>query len=297
MRTNGEPSIGISFSLVLIVCASSMGAVLIGSDVRVDVLFEIDPATASLTSIGALDDPVVASLTYDSNHSILYGSSALNNTLLTIDPSTGDVSVVGPLGVDLMQAIEYNSNTDILYGIDVDTDELYTIDVVTGLATSVGMAGFTDVNEFGGVGGMAYDPLNDVMYATDAGPFGSSGLFTVSLGTGEITLVGEFNNNLVAQMTGLAFDPTLGLYGADNGHSSGVPDRLFRIDASTGHATHVGDMGDNANFLGLTFIPEPSTGLGLMFLAAYTWRRGTKRKSKSHLLSWIDQRPRYRLPV
>ena len=242
-------------------------ATLIGSDVDSDTLFEIDLGTAALTFIGPLGDPVVASLTWDPGNSILYGSSTSTNSLLIIDPGTGDVTLVGAFGLTLMHAIDYQSNTGTLYGMSTSTSSLYTINTVTGLATLVGSSGIT-------VGGMAYDPINDIMYATDAGPDGSTGLYTIDLDTGAGTFVGSFDHPAVEQMTGLAFDPILGLYGTDNGLFFGAVNQLFRINAGSGEATLVGDLNDG-NFLGLTFIPGPPA---LVVLMLGGWTCGGRRR-------------------
>ena len=90
-------------------------------------------------------------------------------------------------------------------------------------------------------------------------------LYTIDLQTAAVTLVGPFNNPDGVQIgTGLAYDPTLGLFAVDNGSSNYGSDRLYRIDPMTGQATLVGAM-STMNVLGLAFIPEPTT-LGLLAL-------------------------------
>lgn len=227
--------------------------VLIGSDVSAVELFQIDPVTAGIVSIGPLGDPIVASLTYDLGNGILYGSSTATHNLLLIDPATGSASVIGPFGISsYMHSIEFNSNTNVLYGISAPSDFLYTIDIGSGTATAVGATGI------GHVGGMAYDPVNDIMYATDGGPHGSSGLFSIDLSSGASTFIGPLDNSSVDNISGLAFDPALGLFGSDNGLISGLVNQLFGIDPASGQANLIGDM-NTGNFLGLAFVPEPST--------------------------------------
>ena len=222
-------------------------AVLIGSDVGSDQLYTIDPNGGALTSVGALGDPIVAGLAYDTSSGFLYGSSTSTNSLLLIDQETAETTVIGNFGVSLMHSIEYNQNNGMMYGYSQLTCTLYTIDTATAALTEIGIGG-------AGISGMAYDYINDIMYGVDAGPSGSTGLYTIDLLTGSSTFVGSFNNDFAEQMVGLAFDPTLGLIGTDNGLFVGTLNQLYSIDASTGNASLIGEL-NTGNFLGLTYIP------------------------------------------
>jgi len=64
-------------------------------------LYELDPATAAATLVGATGFRYVTGLAYDPEHGQLYGAADPNNTrtLITIDPSTGAGTAVGSLGV------------------------------------------------------------------------------------------------------------------------------------------------------------------------------------------------------
>ena len=169
-----------------------------------------------------------------------------------------------------MHAIEYVPDKDTLFG--GSNSSLYTIDVVTGAATLIGDTGLTDLAV-----GMAFDSVNGILYATDGGPRGTTGLFSINLSTGASTLVASFKqpDPFFFQITGLAFDPVLGLFGVDNRNSIPATNRLLKIEPSTGQLTLIGDL-NGGNFLGLTFVtavPEPSTVVlsSIAILAGWGW--------------------------
>ena len=68
---------------------------LVGCDVTPANLIDVNPATASVTIIGKLGDPVVGALAWNPVTKVLYGTSTKNHTLLTINPATGATKTVG----------------------------------------------------------------------------------------------------------------------------------------------------------------------------------------------------------
>lgn len=253
-------------------------AVLLGSNVATGELVRIDPTNGEVSVIGLLNEPVIAALAFDPINRILYGSSSSTGNLVRIDPATGSTTVIGNYGLTrpLMHAIEYNPNNEILYGLSGRDHNLYEINTETGRATLV-ERNFGD--GFDGAGGMAYDAINDIMYATDLASWGSTDLYTLDLITGQASSVGTYNNSMILGISSLAFDPNLGLFGVDQKINSTFIDQLFSLDPSTGQASYIADL-DTRNLLGLTFIPanaipEPSTlmlALGVAGALVF-WRR------------------------
>jgi hypothetical protein len=149
------------------------------------------------------------------------------------------------------------------------------IDTATGDVTFVG-------DGFGigtPTGGLAYD--GETLYTTNAGGNDAS-LYTVDPATGEATFVAEIRDvsGAPVRLTGLEFDGAGNLFGLGR---SAFGDTLLSIDATTGIATVVGDIGSLADdlrggsnlFNGLTFVPAPGAAsvLGLAALGAVRRRR------------------------
>lgn len=225
--------------------------ILVGSDAAADNLLDIDFTTGNGSVIGPLDDDVVAGLAFDPNHHILYGSSTVTDHLLKIDPATGATFVIGAFGVRnfTMHALAYDSINDLLYGAQEKQDgskgsELYEIDVKTAAASLVGA---NDVVDF--VGGMAFDPINDVMYLSDPA---DGLLWTIDLTNGSVDLVGSFGVGGSGIAVGLAYHPDVGLVGSHNHFNADIDDELFMIDSATGQASLIGRI-NAGNVTGLTF--------------------------------------------
>ena len=192
-------------SIGLLVTSSHAAPLMIGSNTTNGWLVQIDPTTGVVTPIGPFGR-AITSLTYDPIHQMVYGSSAGTHSseLVRIDPATGATTVVSDLGLPLMHAIEYVPDKDTLFG--GANSSFYTINAVTGAATFIGHTGFRDLAV-----GMAFDSTNGILYATDGGPLGSTGLFSIDLSTGASTLVASFHqpDGFFFQITGLAFDPVV----------------------------------------------------------------------------------------
>ncbi len=249
---------------------SASASILIGSDAEADMLVSIDPATGVRTPIGPLSDPIVAGLAYDSTHDILYASSTstgAGRNLLRVDYTTGAVAVIGPMGQGGMHGIEYNPNRGVLYGVTNGySSKVWTLDITTGAATAVGTYSATPS---AWLAGLAYDYVNDVMYASDVLNYR---LFRVDMDTGAITLVGPFNGPTGSKIGGgLAWDPQWGLLATDTHADGAYNDDLYRIDPATGQATLIGSMG-SGNMLGLAFVPGPG-GAAILAIGAMVGAR------------------------
>jgi DNA-binding beta-propeller fold protein YncE len=112
------------------------------------------------------------------------------------------------------------------------------------------------------LGGLAYDPARDIIYAT--GAFNSpeqSALFVIDVKNHSTTLVGLQTQDAFLAFGGLALDPSTGLLyatGFDLTKPVGDPGltSLYVVDPATGTATKVGPTGVSDVGLGkLTFVP------------------------------------------
>lgn len=165
----------------IMVCEYSNGA-----------LYEIDPETCSITSIGG-GGTGLNGLAYNPTNKILYGCSS--NDLYKIDPETGFQKYIGPFNTGTaMIAIACDQNGS-LFGWDVKfTGEsyLFKIDTETGEATTVGSLGMTLLYAQDG----DICKVDDIFYlaAYVYSPYYGSYLFTCDKETGECTLIDKLEN-------------------------------------------------------------------------------------------------------
>jgi hypothetical protein len=87
------------------------------------------------------------------------------------------------------------------------------------------------------VTGLAYNPVNGLLYGSTGGASGHS-LLTINAASGLVTVIGSFNVG-TATMTDLAFDTTGHLYGISS--SGGA--NLYSVNIATGQATEIGSSG------------------------------------------------------
>jgi hypothetical protein len=156
----------------------------------------------------------------------LFATEILTDTLVTIDLD-GTITPVGSLGFDDVVEIAYAPGRDVFFGIDNESGtagpaRLIRIDPVTGAGSLVATLG-----TFTAISGMAYDPVDDILYAVRL----SSDLLAIDPDTGEYTSVGDTD-----YISGLTFDPvTRKLYAADS-------EELRVIDPDDGAYTTVGPL-------------------------------------------------------
>ncbi len=169
----------------------------------------------------------------------LFGSDAETDELIAISPESGSSDSLGDTALPSLNGLAFDVNTGTLYGVDVATNSLVAINESTGQLTILGSTG---VN-FPNTAGLAYDPVDNVLYATSNGA--AANLYTIDPLTGRATPIGPLGFNI----PGLAFDPnTETLYGV-----SGQTDSLYTISASTGESVLVGPLGINTSFCGLAY--------------------------------------------
>ncbi|MGB3976253.1 MAG: hypothetical protein WBM02_12190 [bacterium] len=114
------------------------------------------------------------------------------------------------------------------YAISYDPHNLYTVNPSDGTMTLVGSTGQVILT------GIAYDDVNDIMYASS-----SNFLFTLNRFTGAITQVGPFGPSLsiidIAYGDGVLYAHCI------------ATDAIYTVNVSTGEATLIGPTGFNAN--------------------------------------------------
>lgn len=219
-------------------------------------LYEINPDTGQTTLLTAVTGGgTIGALAYDPTTDTLYASSTSLDELYKLDYTTGVATLVGAYnrpGVDpVMHGLEYQASTGKLFGVDYRDKALVEISKDNGQATFIGITPLT------GFGSLAWDVSRNVMFGGDST---TDSLWQIDLNTGAGTLVGPFNAPAAGSLgTGMAWSPTYGLYACNNAGD----DSLYRIDPETGQATLIGLLG-TSNMLGIAFIPEPATAMGLL---------------------------------
>ena len=169
----------------------------------------------------------------------LFGSDAGTDELIAISPESGSSESLGDTAFASINGLAFDVNMGTLYGVDVATNSLVAINESTGQLNLVGSTGINFPNTVG----LAYDPGNDVLYATSNGI--AANLYTVNRLTGIASQVGPLGVNI----PGLAFDPTTeSLYGV-----SGQTNSLYIINTSTGETNLLGELGINTSFCGLAY--------------------------------------------
>ncbi len=148
-----------------------------------------------------------------------------HGNLGTVDIATGAVNVIGNMGT-AMTDIAFDNHGN-LYGITFNS--LFRIDTATAGITHIGQhtlgVGAKNSLEFGADG---------TLYAA------SDALYSLDVGTGAASRIG--NGGAAYQSSG-----DLAFVGGDMYLSSaGISDSLMRVDAATGVATLIGDLGFNA---------------------------------------------------
>ncbi len=169
----------------------------------------------------------------------LIGSNAPTGELVSVDTDTAVASGLGETILFGLHGLAFDVNTKTLYGVAAATDSLHTVEASTGHLERVGSLG---VN-FPSTAGLAFDPDNNILYATSNGS--AANLYIINTTTGVASEVGPLGVNV----PGLAYVPSVStLYGV-----SGQTDSLYTIDVSTGFATLVGELGINTSFCGLAY--------------------------------------------
>jgi hypothetical protein len=148
--------------------------------------------------------------------------------ILTIDSITNEQSLFGGLAID---------GADDLYSIDGYNDEfsdrLFKIDKETGEGEVVGDTGYN-----WNFRSVTVHPQTDVLYGTR-----DNELFTFDKSTGLATSIAVISEATLDQLTAMVIGADGVAYGTDIGDTG-----LFRIDLTTGQATHLGNVGQSGNW-------------------------------------------------
>lgn len=147
-----------------------------------------------------------------------------------------------------------------LYGAVSDVDnsiyQLITIDKVTGVETVIG--NLTDAQAGGTVGGLAWNEVNNTMYALVQNPGTLTQLYTVDLSTAAMTYIGD--TQLEAGVW-LAINKDGDAY-----YASTDTDSLYKIDLDTADDTLIGPLGIDINF---AQDADFDYDTGTLYMAAY----------------------------
>lgn len=155
----------------------------------------------------------------------LYGVDIQNNTLLRIDRDTAECTTIGPVGVNPLNGLAFDP-IGVMYAVHPNNG-LYRVDLQTGDATFVGPFGL----EFANINGLAFDPIDRILYAT-SNTFNS--LYTLDPGSGAATLVAKIGGGY-SEIEGLGYDNAKRiLYGL-----AALQKRIVTIDTETGMATPI----------------------------------------------------------
>ena len=215
---------------------SKAGWALVTIDTSAGYVYEIDPATAAMTTISSISDTSLRINTMDvSENGTAVVQDAAGSQMLHMDACAGTTTLIGSTGVGNMCGIAFGPG-GLLYGMDTTNDQLVEIDITTGAGTVIGSLGF----ELGSCG-LSYDCTNDRLIGANAT---TAEIFTVDpvtgLGSGHVLTEVPFDG------VGLDYDPAEGVLYASTG------DELYQVDPSTGATTFIGALdGESINDLAL----------------------------------------------
>jgi len=203
-------------------------------------LVTVNQNTGDATEVGIINASGLWGLTYDPYRNALYcvANQTTDPELVLIDQTTAKATTIGPIDLEgysttylgFVEALAFNPVDGILYGSAGTTaylsPMLIRIDPATGNATQIASITGTTEND-----GDSLVFINGALYSVDTAPY--STLYTVNLGTGVATNVGDLND---FRDVILAYNPeTQTLLG------SARADRLLiEISRFTGQCTDIG---------------------------------------------------------
>jgi len=141
-------------------------------------------------------------LAADQSAGLLYAIDYDDGFKLKSTTPAGVVTTIGTGAGIEGRGMTYDDGNGIMYatGMDAAHDQfLYTVNKTAGTASLIGAMGLNTYRI-----GLAYDEVNDILYANDAM---GGGLYTVNVGTGGTTLVGYNGTTAGAGIDGLAWSP------------------------------------------------------------------------------------------
>ena len=260
-------------------------AALLGIDKNNGDLYDISPITATPTLIGSTGIAEMGSLEFAPD-GILYGFTTGTTlpstaTLYRIDPQTANATAIGLLndGKIFEGALAFAPN-GTAYGTNANSAlsaDLFTINLQTGKATTIGTisGGSHDIN------GLAWrsdgklvglDRVTNSLLAIDPTSAVSSVISPVT------PLVGGVGG--MAVLDGVGYFVTSGPGGSAPGS-----DELWAFDLFTGVQVRIGSLSPTitgTGIGGLAAIPEPTSGIAIVFSVAFVVRGRGKRGSDSN---------------
>ncbi|MFC1587557.1 DUF6923 family protein, partial [Planctomycetota bacterium] len=183
----------------------------------------INPETSMLkryTPCNLAELSSIQGLTLDPANNVFYGYS--RGWLLKIDKTTGAATCIGPTSCG---SLAYDPNSNTLYGSD--TDDFFTIDTTTAVTTKIGDTGFSNIVD------MAYDNINNILFAVNMGPVR---LIRIDTSSGVGT---EVAPTFPHQCYSLTYNSIINVLYAINQSN----DELIQIDPSNAECTIIGETG------------------------------------------------------
>jgi hypothetical protein len=162
------------------------GGSIYGSKFQGSTLYQVNPATGALTTIG---NSSVSYYDFGSTTSGVYGLDR-NLNLYIVDPTTAATTLIGPTGLHLPSGFWIGASTgsNTLYFTMASRNSpeiLYSINTNTGVATEIGNTGVPNL------GAMVFE--NGTLFA-GSGASGTFSIYTLDLSTGLATLVTTTNS-------------------------------------------------------------------------------------------------------
>jgi hypothetical protein len=218
---------------------------IVGSEVLDDQIILIDPNDGSWTPIGN-DNIGFSGLEFDAVHGRLFAtdSNFSNGILYSIDPETGEPTLVGDMDIVNAYGLAYVPSINRLLVCDFPGN-LYRVNPGNAQTQLIGEIG--DGN-FGNVDGLAFDPINEVLYGISDE---SQAFLMIDPETADaVAMDVDLPND---QWAGLTFDADHGVVYA----TSVTPSRLYEIDPIAGTTTEVGLLDEASAVHGLAYVPIP----------------------------------------
>jgi photosystem II stability/assembly factor-like uncharacterized protein len=176
---------------------------------------------------------------------IMYAVSAGQPTghLFTINTTTGVATIVAPLGVPEIDALTVRPTTNELYGIftSATASVLYRVSPLYGDALSQRSIPLPNLRA------IAFS-RGDTLY----GGTTSGRLYRISLASGDTTYIGTAPT---LAYSAFSFSPSTGVLWASVRPPLVNRDKIYTVNTTTGAATLVGGIGDNAITPSITFGP------------------------------------------
>jgi len=171
-----------------------------------------------------------------------YGTEHVSDTVASCALNAPQTLTLGGAhsAAPLFTAAEFGSNGDctFMYVLDLYGSTLGRLDIVSGVHTVIGPAVPVGDESWSG---LARDPTTNTMYAVSTDCAGGNQLYTIDLGTGAVSPIG--NIAVAGCVISMAFDNAGVLYALDI-----VDDVLIRVDKATAASVVLGPVGFNASY-------------------------------------------------